>query len=248
MTAAHRLKGVGWFASCVVVVLAFYLVSLQVAAERKKLDTVNARIADAERDIRALETEFDTRANLAQLERWNGDTLALTAPVAGQFVMDEAALAAIDVTAGPAAAADGQAVRTAALLVPSLAGVSLQTPAVVPVAAAVTATTSRAVVPAVAIVTAASTPLPAPVVRAAAVGPAAAAARPQPRVERPVAVAMVARPVIATTPRAKAAMLRAAAVSNVRPQAVAMLDRKLLSDTTLGDIMSGARVEAGRRR
>ncbi|MEJ8629019.1 hypothetical protein P0F65_02305 [Sphingomonas sp. I4] len=97
------------------VVLGFYLVSLQVAAERKKLDDVNARIATAQRDIRALETEFDTRANLVQLEKWNGDTLALTAPIAGQFVGDEAQLASLDVTHGPAAGT----VQTAALLVPS---------------------------------------------------------------------------------------------------------------------------------
>ena len=115
MTAAYRLKGIGWFGSCVAVVLGFYLVSLQVAAERKKLDDVNTRIRTAERDIRALETEFDTRANLAQLEKWNGDTLALTAPIAGQFVGDETQLASLDVTRGPA----GGAIQTAALLVPS---------------------------------------------------------------------------------------------------------------------------------
>ncbi|GAA3249494.1 hypothetical protein GCM10020258_03600 [Sphingomonas yabuuchiae] len=114
MTAAYRLKGIGWFGSCVAVVLGFYLVSLQVAAERKKLDDVNGRIAAAQRDIRALETEFDTRANLVQLEKWNGDTLALTAPVAGQFVGDEAQLASLDVTRGPAEGA----IQTAALLVP----------------------------------------------------------------------------------------------------------------------------------
>jgi hypothetical protein len=63
MTAAYRLKGVGWFGGCVAVVLGFYLVSLQVAAERKKLEAVNGQIRFAERDIRALETEFDTRAS-----------------------------------------------------------------------------------------------------------------------------------------------------------------------------------------
>jgi hypothetical protein len=72
MTAAYRLKGLGWFGGCVVVTLGFYLVSLQVAAERKRLEQVDTRIRVAVRDIRALETEFDTRANLAQLERWNG--------------------------------------------------------------------------------------------------------------------------------------------------------------------------------
>ncbi|KHA65236.1 hypothetical protein NI18_03395, partial [Sphingomonas sp. Ant20] len=118
MTAAYRLKGVGWFGGCVAVVLGFYLVSLQVAAERKKLETVNGQIRSAERDIRALETEFDTRANLAQLERWNGDTLALSAPTAGQFVASESALASLDVNqiGGPA----GATVQTAQLLVPSL--------------------------------------------------------------------------------------------------------------------------------
>ena len=69
MTAAYRMKGVGWFGGCVAVVLGFYLVSLQVAAERKKLEAVNGQIRSAQRDIRALETEFDTRGNLAQLER-----------------------------------------------------------------------------------------------------------------------------------------------------------------------------------
>lgn len=230
MTAAHRLKGVGWFGSCVVVVLTFYLVSLQVAAERGRLEAVNARVAGAERDIRALETEFDTRANLAQLEKWNGDTLALTAPVAGQFVADETALASIDVNAGPAAAPDGEPIRTAALLVPSLAGVSLQTAVVAP-----TFTTTPAPVR--------SQPDQTGAVQTASIEPAPL---------RIVRMTQGVTPVqtIATGPRAQAAMYRAVAVAvaNVRPQAVAMLDRKLLSDSTLGAILSGARAEAGRRR
>ncbi|MDD1452564.1 hypothetical protein NHF48_019165 [Sphingomonas sp. H160509] len=130
MTAAYRMKGVGWFGGCVAVVLGFYLVSLQVAAERKKLEAVNGQIRSAQRDIRALETEFDTRGNLAQLERWNGDTLALSAPTAGQFVVSEAALAALDVNS---LRADG--VQTAALLVPSGAG-SVVSTSIVPVTAA----------------------------------------------------------------------------------------------------------------
>ena len=39
----------------------------------------------------------------------------------------------------------------------------------------------------------------------------------------------------------------AAAVAKVRPQAVAMLDRKLLSDSTFSDILSSARAEARKR-
>jgi hypothetical protein len=117
MTAAYRLKGLGWFASCTAIVLGFYLVSLQVAAERNRLEALNGRIRSAERDIRALETEFDTRANLAQLERWNGDILALSAPTAGQFVGSEAQLAAVSFQ--PLGGEAGM--RTAALVVPAAA-------------------------------------------------------------------------------------------------------------------------------
>lgn len=234
MTAAYRLKGLGWFGSCVTIVLGFYLVSLQVAAERKKLDVVNGRIRAAERDIRALETEFDTRANLVQLERWNGDTLALSAPTAGQFVSDEAQLASLNVNA------PGTEVETAALVVPSVPGAQPGEPA---------ATLS------VGAATPAPTPVtPAPAVRHAAVQMAAAtisAPAPRPTVVKAAAVqvfepvraapATVAKDRLATAARAKAA------VAKVRPQAVAMLDNKLLSDTTLGDLLSGARSEASRR-
>lgn len=201
MTAAYRLKGIGWFAAVSAVILGFYLVSLRVANERKALDQLNARISAAERDIRALETEFDTRGNLAQLEKWNGDTLALSAPVAQQFVADEAQLAAIDVTRPPG---EGDT-RTAQLVVPS--GV----PAPVPAQAAMTLVAANAPV----------SPMPAPaaVVRTAAV------------VER--------------APD-RAPVRTAAVIAEVRPQ-VAMLERKLLSDRTIGDILSTARTEAKTR-
>ena len=212
MTAAYRLKGIGWFGSCVAVVLGFYLVSLQVANERKKLEAVNAKIDAAQRDIRALETEFDTRANLVQLEKWNGDTLALSAPVAGQYVADETALAALDVTAPLGEAT----VRTAALVVPSG----------VPALEAQSLTTAQ---PAMTLV-AATAPIPTAAPRAA---PAAT----------------VVRTASLSTDRAPVAAARAvAAVAKVRPAAVAMLDRKLLSDSTLGDILASARAEAGHKR
>ncbi|KQM73493.1 hypothetical protein [Sphingomonas sp. Leaf20] len=213
MTAAYRLKGVGWFGGCVAVVLGFYLVSLQVAAERKKLEAVNGQIRFAERDIRALETEFDTRANLVQLERWNGDTLALSAPTAGQFVASESALAALDVNQ----IGNRGTIQTAQLLVPSM-------PVIAPVAA-------PAAVPAA--------------VTNVGVQTAAVAAALKPVVIR----ASVQMPKSAEAAIVRAASTeRLAAVAKVRPQAVAMLDRKLLSDTTLGSILNGARAEAGRLR
>ena len=217
MTAAYRLKGVGWFGGCVAVVLGFYLVSLQVAAERKKLEAVNGQIRFAERDIRALETEFDTRANLVQLERWNGDTLALSAPTAGQFVASESALAALDVNQ----IGNRGTIQTAQLLVPSM-------PVAVPVVAPVAA---PAAVPAA--------------VTNVGVQTAAVAAALKPVVIR--ASVQMPRSAEAAIIRA-ASTERLAAVAKVRPQAVAMLDRKLLSDTTLGSILNGARAEAGRLR
>lgn len=118
MVATYRLRGLGWLAVVSVAAISFYLVSSQAAAERKKLAQVDARIAAAQRDIRALETEFDVRANMTQLERWNGDTLALTIPTASQFVRGETALASLSPRALVGGAAVG-AVQSAALIVPS---------------------------------------------------------------------------------------------------------------------------------
>ena len=223
MTAAYRLKGVGWLIAAVAIALGFYLVSLRVAEERKRLEAVNARIAAAQRDIRALETEFDTRANLVQLERWNGDTLALAAPTAGQFVRDAAQLAAIDVNA-----VDATPVRTAALVVPA----AFVAPAVVAVVAApaVTAAPVRVAVTRTPVVA----PLD-PAARAAAVG----------AVVRAVAVHTAPSPTSARAMARLASAERATqAVARVRPQAVAMLDDKLLSDATLGDLLAKAKREA----
>jgi hypothetical protein len=211
MTAAYRLKGLGWFGGVVIVSLGFYLISLQVAAERKHLDQVNAKIGSAERDIRALETEFDVRSNLVQLERWNGDTLALVAPTAGQFVRDEAQLASIRFDAP----LTGGEMQTAALVVPSIPNYTPPSE----VEAAPVATMMKA---------SATIAKPAPRRESVAEAPA-------PRMMKAVVV-KAASPAPLTT-----ASLR-------KSKTVAMLDRGLLSDTTLGDLMSGARAERGRNR
>jgi hypothetical protein len=188
---AYAWKSLGWFTAIVAVALGFLLVPLQVAAERKKLDKTVAQIAAAHRDIRALETEFDTRANLAQLEQWNGDTLRLTAPVAGQYITDEAALASLDLRGAQPGEAGAQ---MASLVVPSrptgLATVQATTPAI-------------------------------------RILPATAMAAPEPSLAGAVAE------------------VRTAAVERIKSQAVASLDRKLLSDSTIGDLMSSARAETG---
>lgn len=219
MAAVYRLKGLGWLASGTVVALSFYIVSSQVAAERKKLDTIDARIASARRDIRALETEFDVRANLVQLERWNGDTLSLTVPTASQFVHNEAALAALSPEMGA-----GAGTRTAALIVPArpTTAVAALTPVSVPaVPAAVPADKPRK-----------------PAAPPARVTLAAAHVSATPRGEK------------ATTARVQAAVAQVPASAtrarNIR--AVAMLDRSLVSETTLNDLLAHARSERSRLR
>jgi hypothetical protein len=227
MTAAYRLKGAGWLIACVAVVLGFYLVSLRVAAERKKLEQLDARIALAQRDIRALETEFDTRANLAQLERWNGDTLALAAPTAGQFVRSGAALAAIDVLAPvplPANAGGATAVRSAALVVPA---------AVVPAAAPVAL--------------AAATPAPAPRTAAAKRAAPVAAAPLAGTVIRVAAMHAVSSPAVGSKLARLAGVEHGHSAALSPSRTVAMLDSKLLSDATLGDLLAKARHEASGR-
>ncbi|UYY59564.1 hypothetical protein [Sphingomonas sp. S2-65] len=125
--AMNRFRGVGWFLCGVVVAPACYLVNSHGAAEQAKLNATKAAIVAAQKDIRQLETEFNTRANLAQLERWNGEVLALAAPDAQQFLPGETALASLDQMPGEAT------LQTAALVVPT--GV---TPAPIAAAPAVT--------------------------------------------------------------------------------------------------------------
>ena len=108
--AVQGFKGLGWFLCGVVVAPACYLVNSHGAAEQAKLHATKLAIVQAQRDIRGLETEFNTRANLAQLERWNGEVLALAAPVAQQYLASETALASLGQPAD---------IQTAALVVPS---------------------------------------------------------------------------------------------------------------------------------
>lgn len=230
MTAAYRMRGLGWFFSGVVVAIAFLLVSLQVAAERKKVLDVDAAIGKAKRDIRMLETEFNTRANLAQLEKWNGDVLALAAPRAEQFMDDSVQLAQVDFSAP---SAHSGTVRAVAYVVPTLhplPGINLAVEesagARLPGAAAPGTPAGLA-----------ATQLP---VRAdPAVARTAATQIPLPRLASTAAAAV-----------SGGAISRVASVDAPPPRrsaAIALLDRKLLSDSTLDDLMANARAEARRR-
>lgn len=79
-------KSVLWVGAVGGAALSCYMVSLRVATERADLAHVERQIVDTRRDIRTLETELDTRGRLTQLEDWNSNVLALSAPTSNQFV------------------------------------------------------------------------------------------------------------------------------------------------------------------
>ena len=84
--SARGFKSVFMVGAIAGAALGCYLISLNVASERAALESVENRIALAQRDIRLLETEIGTRGRLAQLERWNVRVIRLSAPTADQFV------------------------------------------------------------------------------------------------------------------------------------------------------------------
>lgn len=90
---ARGFKSVIWVATVGSAALACYMVSLRVATERNELAKVDRQILEAKRDIRSLQTELGTRGRMAQLEQWNAEVLALSAPSSAQFLKDEFTLA-----------------------------------------------------------------------------------------------------------------------------------------------------------
>lgn len=110
--AIFGFKGLGWFLCCAIFAPGCYVVTSQGATERAKLASVDRQIIEARKDLRNLETEFNTRANMAQLEQWNGEVLTLAAPGAQQYLANEQALADLD-------RVEGAEVQVAALVVPA---------------------------------------------------------------------------------------------------------------------------------
>jgi hypothetical protein len=93
---APGFKPVGWVAAVAASAIGCYMLSLNVASERADLLRVERQIIATKQDIRSLQTELGTRGRLAQLEQWNADVLALSAPTTGQFLDNEVKLARFD--------------------------------------------------------------------------------------------------------------------------------------------------------
>lgn len=84
--SSRSFHSVFMVATCAGAALGCYLVSLHVASERARLESVEGKIVVAQRDMRVLQTEIGTRGRLSQLERWNAGAFALAAPNADQFL------------------------------------------------------------------------------------------------------------------------------------------------------------------
>jgi hypothetical protein len=93
---ARSFKSVIWVATVGGAALACYMVSLRVATERADLAKVEHQILAAKREIRMLQTELGTRGRMTQLEDWNSNVLALSAPTSAQFVRDDLTLARLE--------------------------------------------------------------------------------------------------------------------------------------------------------
>jgi hypothetical protein len=96
MIAIKRLKNILWILIVAFGALTAYLISLRVATERNAVQALDRRIAHVRGDIRYLETEFEARANMRQLERWNADDYRYVVPKATQYLPDERSLASLD--------------------------------------------------------------------------------------------------------------------------------------------------------
>jgi hypothetical protein len=111
---ARSFKSVVWVAGVGAAAIGCYMLSLQVASERADLAKVEQRIVRARQTIRDLQTELGTRGRLSQLEQWNSEVLALSAPVAGQYVENEVVLARLE-TRSNGELAEGAPVRMASV-------------------------------------------------------------------------------------------------------------------------------------
>lgn len=99
--------------------LGCYTVSLKASGERKAVEDLRTAIARDQRGIRVLQAELATRARTPELQRWNDEVLALSAPTAAQFVRDPIQLTSYAGRVAPQPAAPAPDVSYALARVPA---------------------------------------------------------------------------------------------------------------------------------
>jgi hypothetical protein len=95
MTITRKFRSVTWAAAGASAALRCYLISHRVSAERNALEDVERDIQLAREDILSLNTEFQTRSRMSQIEVWNRRDFILTAPDAEQCLEGEFQLASL---------------------------------------------------------------------------------------------------------------------------------------------------------
>lgn len=233
---AKRFQSVGRVAMGAVAAMGLYLITSQVAAERTELERVNRQILATKKDIRQLEMELGTRANLRQLERWNGDVLALTTPDADQFLKGEVQLASLD-SAGLSQAPRyaPTAMVTAMVAIPDDPKADAERRALIAESAAGEATMPQA---------AASKK---PALKPVAVAEAPKAEPKKPEVKKPVVrQAEVKKPEIKQPEPKKPELAKKTepAKKTAAPKALARADTKLLGNGLMEELSRKARAEA----
>lgn len=93
LMAARKLQGIGLVLLVLILAMTLYPVSLRVASKRSELARVERDIRATRDNIRYLETELGARASMRQLERWNAESFAYSAPTAAQYLDGERQLA-----------------------------------------------------------------------------------------------------------------------------------------------------------
>lgn len=95
--AARKLQGIGLIALLTACALAvFYLVSLRVAATQSELRQVEEQIEEVSLRNRMIEGDIAVVANIRQLDAWNQEMIGYAAPVPGQYLSGERAIAGVE--------------------------------------------------------------------------------------------------------------------------------------------------------
>jgi len=95
VTITKKFRSLAWAAAVSSAALSCYLISHRVSAERLSLAEVERDIDRARHDILALNTEFQTRSRMSQIEQWNRRNFLLEAPGPRQFLEAEIELASL---------------------------------------------------------------------------------------------------------------------------------------------------------
>jgi len=252
-----RFRAVAWSLGISAAATGLYLISLQVAAERGRLEQAETKIMLVKADMRRLNTEMGTRGSLRQLEQWNGEVLALSTPKANQYLQGRVQLASLDGTVLDRMAGPAQLIAVNATVPKAAPRPTAPTPAPVSPAADVTSNLRYATYTPEAQQPAGRTPEP--VVRKVAYTAVPAAAKPlatlpaakldmkpkalvvAPAAKQPVAkLDIKVKPLVTAAVPAKAG---AKAPTTAKPVAA---KKTMLQGSTLSSLAKAAKAEGGR--